>query len=427
MSPRLCAIFLTSSAVAGFGPRRHVAAPRRVLDTERLRARALILRGGTAADAQLHIAGKLYPMLRSTVLSTERAAGAVRSVLDAATFSDLIVMLGLFASASPLARTAWLLARKVTKGTEEYDGSYCHLLARGARRLARLMLSLYAFDLLMLFVIAIGLPARADLPLIAAAVLYPAWAGRLASKLKAKALGKARAIEDGSVVDGKVLVYDRLADFAIFLCVILVSLEVLSLELGVAFTSLVAVSGASSVVVALACQEPLSHVINGLLLTFNDKFRPGDEVAFGDVAGFVTAMGWFDTSVRRYDERTVVVPNGKIMGVPLTNLSRVKWGQYKTEIRLRLEDMPRADAVTAALQSELRCMPDVITRGRNVWTHWRTIEKDCIILVVDIKLAHPFRGTAYYDATQQVNARIARAVASAGAEFAYPTSRRVKD
>ena len=51
-------------------------------------------------------------------------------------------------------------------------------------------------------------------------------------------------------------------------------LEILSLELGVAFTSLLALSGASSVVVALACQDPLSQIIQGLLLTFNDKFRP---------------------------------------------------------------------------------------------------------------------------------------------------------
>ena len=53
-----------------------------------------------------------------------------------------------------------------------------------------------------------------------------------------------------------------------------------------------------------ACQEPLTHLINGLLLTFNDKFQPGEEVKFGDVAGFVTSMGWFDTHVRRYDEST---------------------------------------------------------------------------------------------------------------------------
>ncbi|KAH8058137.1 hypothetical protein JL720_14047 [Aureococcus anophagefferens] len=82
--------------------------------------------------------------------------------------------------------------------------------------------------------------------------------------------------------DGKTLVYNRLLDFGIFVFAALGALEVLSLELG----------------------EPLTHLINGLLLTFNDKFQPGEEVKFGDVAGFVTSMGWFDTHVRRYDEST---------------------------------------------------------------------------------------------------------------------------
>ena len=76
----------------------------------------------------------------------------------------------------------------------------------------------------------------------------------------------------------------------------------------VAFTSLIAVSGASSVVVALACQEPLSHLINGLLLTFNDKFRPGDEIHFGDVKGFCTSM--------RGPASQVVPPRGERKDAP---------------------------------------------------------------------------------------------------------------
>lgn len=278
---------------------------------------------------------------------------------------------------------------------------------------------------------------------------YPIWLANLCSALKAKALGmrektsEARHIEAG--VDGKTLVYNRLLDFGIFVFAALGALEVLSLELGVAFTSLIAVSGVSSVVVALACQEPLTHLINGLLLTFNDKFQPGEEVKFGDVAGFVTSMGWFDTHVRRYDESTaseirvvsrrtrrnprssqVQIPNGKIMGQELTNLSRQTWGQYKTELRIRLEDMPRMEAVVAAIRADLAAMPEVIQRPqRNLWVHWRGIDRDACRVVVDLKLGVPGGGTLFYDLQEQCNVRIARAVAAAGADFALPTSRRV--
>ena len=107
--------------------------------------------------------------------------------------------------------------------------------------------------------------------------MYPIWFGRLASQLKRRYLGVQRV--NGETVapgrKGKVLVYDRVGDFLIGVAALVASLEILSLETGVAFTSLIALSGAGAVVIALACQEPLGHVINGLLLTFNDKFRPG--------------------------------------------------------------------------------------------------------------------------------------------------------
>ena len=43
------------------------------------------------------------------------------------------------------------------------------------------------------------------------------------------------------------------------------------MQLGVALTSLLAVGGMSSVVVALACQEPATHLVYGLLVAGSDK------------------------------------------------------------------------------------------------------------------------------------------------------------
>ena len=43
------------------------------------------------------------------------------------------------------------------------------------------------------------------------------------------------------------------------------------------------------------------------------QFHPGDKVSVGGIKGVVTSMGWFDTSVRKSDEATVIIPNGKIL------------------------------------------------------------------------------------------------------------------
>ena len=136
-------------------------------------------------------------------------------------------------------------------------------------------------------------------------------------------------------------------------------------------------------------------------------------------------MGWFDTEIRRYDESTVQIPNGKIMGEDVTNKSRQTWGQYKTELRIRLEDVPQMEAVVASVKAALATMPEVIQEGRNLWVHWRAIEKDACRVVVDLKLRAAGGSTPYYDLVEQCNVRIARAVRDAGADFALPTSRRV--
>ena len=57
--------------------------------------------------------------------------------------------------------------------------------------------------------------------------------------------------------------------------------------------------------------------------------------------------------------------------------------------------------------------------------HWRRIDKDALVVVVDVKLPYPGGSTAYYDAVGQCNVLIAKAIQDAGAELCLPTSRRV--
>ena len=388
-----------------------------------LRQHALAVRGG-GAEPDLHIAGKLFPALRKTVISGERPSEALAKVLDAAALADLAVIAALWLLADPLLR-GWRRLHREARAAP-WDRSFARLWARGLRRLAATMGALYVLDLGCLAAQTMGVPlGRDDVPLLAASFLYPVWFGRLASNIKRRAL-RVYPSREGPVApngDGKVLVYDRLCDVALAVFVAVVILELLSLELGVAFASLVAVSGASSVVVALACQEPLKHVINGLLLTFSDKFRPGDEISFGDVAGTVVNWGWFDTKIRQYNERTVVVPNGQIMNAKLINISRQRWGQYKTELRLRLEDGPIMDEVVAAIRAAVA--PHVISRDRNVWVHWRRIDRDALVVVVDVKLPVPSGTTAYHELVERLNANIVRAIKEAEADLCLPTSRRI--
>ena len=83
----------------------------------------------------------------------------------------------------------------------------------------------------------------------------------------------------------------------------------------------------------------------------------------------------------------------------------------------------QVEATIANLKEALA--PHVITNGRNLWVHWRRIDKDALVVVVDVKLPYPGGSTAYYDAVGQCNVLIAKAIQDAGAELCLPTSRRV--
>jgi len=94
MMRRLVLATVVLTTTAGFSPVR----PRRSLAT-----RANLFRGGEG-EAKLHIAGQLFPALRSTVISSERLGVALEKVMVAACFADLAVMGVLYAGAEPVLR-----------------------------------------------------------------------------------------------------------------------------------------------------------------------------------------------------------------------------------------------------------------------------------------------------------------------------------
>lgn len=77
------------------------------------------------------------------------------------------------------------------------------------------------------------------------------------------------------------------------------------------------------VVLGLALQESLSNVFSGMLFTWDAAVRIGDLVLLPDGReGFVEQIGWRTTTVRLHNNTLLVVPNSKIAGDIVVNLSR---------------------------------------------------------------------------------------------------------
>lgn len=383
---------------------------------------------------RLQLAGKLLPTIQDTILEAENFGRAARLVCDVTFLKDIVLISGLWLAAPPIIKSChkfgnFVRKRFKHKSITPYEKSLPLAISNSLVSLSKLLMILYATDILLLGIAAFNIRILPNLPSVLATIAKPIWLAMAASEIKRWALGvmPAHLEEVPASSFGRKLVYNRLADFALYFTCVVVGLDLLSVELGVALSSLLAFGGLSSVVIALACQEPLSHLVFGLLFVFSDKFRPGEEVKFGDISGFISSMGWFDTSVRRYDESTVIIPNGKIMGVPITNLSRQRWGQYKADLRIRYDDLDKVELVVENVKKGLSSLaPGVILPPtRALWVHFRTFEKDCVVISIDIKLRAPGGSEPYYVIREKCNLKISEAIRSAGSEFAYPTSRRV--
>ncbi|MBF7979150.1 MULTISPECIES: small-conductance mechanosensitive channel MscS [Rahnella] len=93
-------------------------------------------------------------------------------------------------------------------------------------------------------------------------------------------------------------------------------------KVGVQTTSVIAVIGAAGLAVGLALQGSLSNFAAGVLLVIFRPFRAGEYVDLGGVAGTVTQVQIFSTTLLTPDDKMIVVPNGKIIAGNIINTSR---------------------------------------------------------------------------------------------------------
>ncbi|MEO6339784.1 MAG: mechanosensitive ion channel family protein [Caulobacteraceae bacterium] len=103
--------------------------------------------------------------------------------------------------------------------------------------------------------------------------------------------------------------------------VIVVGFVAILQQLGVQTTSILAVLGAASLAIGLAIQGTLSNVAAGAMLLLLRPYRVGDVVEISGRVGVVHALDLFVTELTTPDNVKVVLPNGKVFGDVIVNMS----------------------------------------------------------------------------------------------------------
>ena len=145
------------------------------------------------------------------------------------------------------------------------------------------------------------------------AIILISW---ILSKVVGKAVEKAVAnIKSASALLKEFMV--NISRKAIFIVGFVVALSMLEVNVG----PLLAAIGAVGFIMGFALQGTLSNFAAGIMILIYRPYDVGDLVDVGGTLGKVDAMTIVSTTLRKPDNQKVVVPNNKIWGDIITNLT----------------------------------------------------------------------------------------------------------
>jgi small conductance mechanosensitive channel len=91
--------------------------------------------------------------------------------------------------------------------------------------------------------------------------------------------------------------------------------------LGVNITPLFALLGGASFIIAFALQDTLGNLASGLMIMINRPFDEGDFVQIAGLGGTVQYVSIVSTTIKTPDNQVIVIPNSKVWGDVITNVT----------------------------------------------------------------------------------------------------------
>lgn len=163
------------------------------------------------------------------------------------------------------------------------------------------------WDTLQTYLLERGLAALGALVVLVVAWIVAGWARGWTE----------RSIRRSRIDDTLASFFGALARAAVLALGFLAAVGILGISLGPA----VAVIGAAGLAIALAFQGTLSNFASGVLLLTFRPFRQGDFVEVAGTSGSVTEIGLFFTVLTTPDNVRITVPNSKISGETIKNVT----------------------------------------------------------------------------------------------------------
>ena len=127
-----------------------------------------------------------------------------------------------------------------------------------------------------------------------------------------------RAMQKAEKIDA---VFHPLPGKIIRIAVVAFTLIAVLNRFGVETTSLIALLGAAGLAIGLALQGTLSNVASGVMILLFRPFKIGDAVKLGSDVYVIDSLGFFVCTAHLPDGPTAFLPNSRIWGQTIINLS----------------------------------------------------------------------------------------------------------
>jgi small conductance mechanosensitive channel len=200
---------------------------------------------------------------------------------------------------------------------------------------------------------------------------------------------------------------------AVYWVVLAVGLMIALSAIGVDISPVFALFGGAAFIIAFALQDTLGNLAAGLMIMINRPFDEGDYVDIAGTAGTVKSVSIVATTVTTPDNQVIIIPNSKVWGNVITNVTTSPTRRVDLTFGIAYEDSIEQaqevlERVVAAHPLVMRDPAPVIRVG--------ALGESSVDFIVRPWVKGGDYWTVYWDLTRQVK----EAFDKAGISIPYP-------
>ena len=192
-----------------------------------------------------------------------------------------------------------------------------------------------------------------------------------------------------------------------------VMLVIMAMDIiGIKATSFIAILGAAGLAVGLALQGTLQNFASGVIILLLKPFKVGDYIETGNFKGYVKSIQIFNTFIRPFNGRIIVVPNSQLANSVIVNHTKeahirlevtvsVAYGTNLSQAREVLMDLIKEDkqiladpapsvAVSNLGDSSVDLTMWMWTAVEDYWTVWKRIRENVYNTLNENNIEIPF-------------------------------------